>query len=570
MTRPGYLRPMRIKSASSISILIIFLVTFVLSPACQPAADDADPTVTADKKKPVHRHKSLAKSTLTEEDRQRFIQRAMASIPAADEDKTLSPYFFVLSDDPAVDRLPLKSTSADVQIAGVIAEVGVTQVYQNKGDNVLEAIYIFPVSTRAAVYAMKMTVGERVIEAQIKEREQARKDYEQARKQGRTASLLEQQRPNVFQMNVANIMPGDEIKVEMKYTELLVPEDRVYEFVYPTVVGPRYSETPEAGAADTEKWVKNPHLKEGQESPFTFGLKASIRSGIPISQVSCESHDIKTDYTSEKNAEISLADSKGAGNRDFILRYSLAGKKIQSGLLLYPGKKENFFLLMMEPPERVQADDIVPREYIFIVDVSGSMNGFPLTISKELMENLLSNLKKTDHFNVMLFASSNAVLTEVSLPATSANIKKGLNFVGRQRGGGGTRLLPAMKRALALEHTTGTSRIMVVITDGYVSVEKEAFELIRNSLGEANLFALGSGRSVNRFLIEGMARAGLGEPFVITKPDKAKGQATKFREYISSPLLQGISVEFDDFDAYDVEPRAVPDLFAERPVVVFG
>jgi Ca-activated chloride channel homolog len=570
MTVPGYSRPMKMKSASSISILIIFLVTFVFSPACQPAADDADPPVTKDIEKPVYQHKSTAKSKLSEEDRQRFIQRAMASIPAAKEDKTLSPYFFVLSDDPALDRLPLKSTSADVQIAGVIAEVSVTQVYQNKGDNVLEAIYIFPVSTRAAVYAMKMTIGERVIEAQIKEREQARKDYEQARQQGRTASLLEQQRPNVFQMNVANIMPGDEIKVEMKYTELLVPEDRVYEFVYPTVVGPRYSETPEAGAADTEKWVKNPHLSQGQESPFTFGLKASIRSGIPISQVSCESHDIKTDYTSEKNAEISLSDSKDAGNRDFILRYSLAGKKIQSGLLLYPGEKENFFLLMMEPPERIQADDIVPREYIFIVDVSGSMNGFPLTISKELMGELLSNLRKTDHFNVMLFASSNAVLSEVSLPATSANIKKGLDFVGRQRGGGGTRLLPAMKRALALEHTTGTSRIMVVITDGYVSVEKEAFELIRNSLGEANLFAFGIGRSVNRFLIEGMARAGMGEPFVLTKPDTAKKQANKFREYISSPLLQGISVEFDDFDAYDVEPQAVPDLFAERPVVVFG
>ncbi|MBW1870677.1 MAG: TonB family protein [Deltaproteobacteria bacterium] len=560
----------RMKSIAGISILMIFLLTCVFGPACQPTTDDVDPTATVDKPKPVYQHKSAAKSKLTEEDRQRFIQRAMASIPAAKEDKTLSPYFFVLSDDPAVDRLPLKSTSADVHIAGVIAEVRVTQVYQNKGDNVLEAIYIFPVSTRAAVYAMKMTVGERVIEAQIKKREQARKDYEQARRQGRTASLLEQQRPNVFQMNVANIMPGDEIKVEMKYTELLVPEDRVYEFVYPTVVGPRYSETAEAGAADKETWVKNPHLQEGQESLFTFGLEVSISSGIPIAQVTCKSHDIKTDFSSEKTALISLEESKDAGNRDFILRYSLAGKKIQSGLLLYPGKKENFFLLMMEPPDRIQANDIVPREYIFIVDVSGSMNGFPLTISKELMGDLLSNLRKSDHFNVMLFASSSVVLSKVSLPATRANIKKGLAFVGRQRGGGGTRLLAAMKRALALEHTTGTSRIMVVITDGYVSVEKETFELIRNSLGEANLFAFGIGSSVNRFLIEGMARAGMGEPFVLTKPDAARQQAVKFREYISSPLLQGISVEFDDFDAYDVEPKAVPDLFAERPVIVFG
>ena len=137
--------------------------------------------------------------------------------------------------------MPLKSTSARVQIAGVIADVLVTQVYKNEGRETLEALYVFPASTRAAVYGMKMTVGKRVIEAQIQKREEARREYEQARDQGKSASLLEQQRPNVFQMNVANILPGDDIRVELRYTELLVPTDRVYEFVYPTVVGPRYS-----------------------------------------------------------------------------------------------------------------------------------------------------------------------------------------------------------------------------------------------------------------------------------------------------------------------------------------
>ena len=168
--------------------------------------------------------------------------------PAETEDRTLSPFFFVKSDNPQVDQLPLKSTAARVRIAGVIADVLVTQVYKNEGRDTLEAIYVFPASTRAAVYGMKMTVGKRVIEARVKKREEARRDYEQAREQGKTASLLEQQRPNVFQMNVANILPGDEIKVELKYTELLVPTDRVYEFVYPTVVGPRYSNQPEASA----------------------------------------------------------------------------------------------------------------------------------------------------------------------------------------------------------------------------------------------------------------------------------------------------------------------------------
>ncbi len=164
------------------------------------------------------------------------------------DDRTLSPYFFVQGGDPEVDTLPLQSTRADVDIAGVIARVRVTQVYKNTGKRPIEAIYVFPASTRAAVFGMRMTIGERVIEAEIEERQKARAIYDAAKAAGQSASLLEQQRPNVFQMNVANIMPGDVINVELDYTELLVPEDGTYEFVYPTVVGPRYSETPSHGA----------------------------------------------------------------------------------------------------------------------------------------------------------------------------------------------------------------------------------------------------------------------------------------------------------------------------------
>src|SRR4030043_2213907 len=170
-----------------------------------------------------------------------LIASAAHGQPMEEANKTLSPYFFVKSDDPGVDQLPLKSTSADVKVVGVIADVIVTQVYKNEGEKPLEAIYIFPASTRAAVYGMKMTIGKRTIIAKIQERGEARRQYEQANQEGKGTSLLEQQRPNVFQMNVANILPGDVIHVEMKYTELLVPTDAVYEFIYPTVVGPRYS-----------------------------------------------------------------------------------------------------------------------------------------------------------------------------------------------------------------------------------------------------------------------------------------------------------------------------------------
>ncbi len=178
-----------------------------------------------------------------------LIATAVSAQQAEFADKTLSPYFFVKSDDPAVDQLPLQSTSAIVNISGVIADVEVTQGYKNEGERPLEAIYIFPASTRAAIYGMKMIIGERTINAIVRTRDKARHEYELAKQQGKSASLLEQQRPNVFQINVANIMPGDVVRVELSYTELLVPADRVYEFVYPTVVGPRYSNQP----ADIDK-----------------------------------------------------------------------------------------------------------------------------------------------------------------------------------------------------------------------------------------------------------------------------------------------------------------------------
>lgn len=497
--------------------------------------------------------------------------RAEQKISGESGDKTLSPYFFVKSDDPALDQLPLKSTSAAVNISGVIADVVVTQVYKNEGKKAIEAIYIFPASTRAAVYGMKMVIGKRVIEAKIKKRDEARKEYEQARNQGKSASLLEQQRPNVFQMNVANIMPNDEIRVELKYTELLIPTDQVYEFSYPTVVGPRYSNAKESTAAQSEKWVKNPYLRQGEKPTYSFEIAVNLAAGMPIKELASTSHKINTSYTGPSTAKVTLDRSDtGGGNRDYILRYRLAGDKIQSGLLLFEGEKENFFLLMMQPPKKITDARIPGREYIFIVDVSGSMNGFPLEISKKLLKNLIGSLRPSDKFNVLLFSGGSSLMSEESLPATTENIDKAINVIDRQKGGGGTELLPALKRALLLKKAEGFSRTVIIATDGYVSVEEEAFDFIRNHLSDANMFAFGIGSSVNRHIIEGMAHVGMGEPFVITKPDEALAQAERFRKMIQSPVLTNVKVTFNGLATYDVEPLSIPDVLAERPVIVFG
>ncbi len=485
-------------------------------------------------------------------------------------DKTLSPYFFVQSDN-AKDTMPLKSTGTQVTISGIIADVEVTQVYKNESTNTLEAIYIFPGSTRAAVYAMRMSIGNRTIEAQIKERKTARETYEKALADGKTASLLEQQRSNVFQMNVGNILPGDEITVTLNYTELLVPENAIYEFVYPTVVGPRYSNRPADANGSNTTWVANPYLEEGRSSPFPFTFSCTINSGIPIAQLTSPSHEIDIDYTGKTTAAIKLKESTATGNRDVVIRYCLTGNSIQSGLLMNIGRKEDFFLLMLEPPQKVEASTITPREYIFLVDVSGSMRGFPIDVTKALVKDLFGSLRQGDFFNILFFAGSNRTLSEKSLPFTTDNVQKAITMIEKQQGGGGTELMPALRAAMSLPRASESiSRSMIIVTDGFVDVEKDAFEYIRNNLHNGNVFAFGIGSSVNRLLIEGMARAGMGEPFVVINKEEAAQKSAQFRKYIEAPVLTDISVTFDGLEVSEVEPSSIPDLFAKKPVVLFG
>jgi Ca-activated chloride channel homolog len=486
-------------------------------------------------------------------------------------EKTLSPFFFVDGGDPAVDRLPLKDTRVDVAITGVIADVTVRQVYENRGERPLHARYIFPASTRAAVYGMTMMVGDVRIVAKIKERQTAKREFERAKSEGKSASLLEESRPNVFTMNVANILPGDTISVELKYTELLVPTDGAYEFVYPTVVGPRYSEKRASEASPLDEFVKAPYTHQGEAPRSEFHLTGVVSAGMPIQELVSPSHRLVARPGGQGRTEIALDAAEAfSGNRDFILRYRLAGEAIGSGLLLYQGTDENFFLLMAQPPRAVAADDVPGREYIFVVDVSGSMNGFPLNTAKKLMGDLVNVLRPTDTFNIVVFADGSETFQPASVPATRSNLTRALQFIGRKEGGGGTRLLAALQRAVAIPRQTTVSRTIVLVTDGYIEAERDVFDYVRDQLHEANFFTFGIGSSVNRYLIEGVAHAGAGEPFVVTGPDEGDGAASRFRRYIDSPVLTGINVTFPGFEVYDVEPKRIPDLFASRPIVVFG
>jgi Ca-activated chloride channel family protein len=484
-------------------------------------------------------------------------------------EKTLAPYF-VVQGDPSVDQLPLKDTRVDISVSGVIADVKVRQIYRNEGSRPINASYVFPASTRAAVYSMRMQIGNEIIVAKIKEREQAKQEFEQAKEEGKSASLLEQQRPNVFSMSLANIMPQEQVEIELRYTELLVPADNVYEVVFPTVVGPRYA-SPDNKNKKDDKFVETPYQREGQKPASALHISTRIFAGVPIYDLSCPSHQVSPQWQGQGVAQLTLDDSDPfQGNRDFVVRYRLAGDQIASGLLLFQGADENFFLYMAQPPQRVATEAIPPREYIFVVDVSGSMEGFPLNTSKRLLKDLIGQLRPTDLFNVVLFAGDSTVLSPQSLQANNANIAKAISLLEQQRGAGGTELLPAIKEAMSLPRQEGISRSVVLVTDGYISGEQGVFEHIRANLNRCNVFAFGIGGSVNRYLIEGVAKAGMGEPFIVTDETEAEGVANKFREYIQTPVLTDIKVRTVGFNTYDVNPMQFPDLFAQRPIILFG
>ncbi|MBC7863142.1 MAG: TonB family protein [Bacteroidia bacterium] len=480
-----------------------------------------------------------------------------------------SPFFEILGKRGETETLPLLSTNADVNIAGVIADVKVTQVYVNRGSTPIEASYIFPASSRAAVYDMQFVLGKRTVKAQIMESQKAQQTYTKAKSEGKTASLLQQFRPNVFQMNLANIMPGDTIKVEMFYTELLLSENGIYEFAYPTVVGPRY--TGDAHSKTKEASFNPKYLNEGEKPTYLFDIKTKINAGVPISDLTCTSHNVNTIYEEPSVARIELSkEDVVRGNKDFILKFRLTGAKMQNGMLVYEGKDENYFLMMMQPPKVVSKTAQPAKEYVFIMDVSGSQSGFPLEVSKVLMKNLLKNLGPKDKFNLLVFEGYSGFWSPASKIASEKNISDAVAFVDKQTAGGGTEMLSAIKKAMTFPHSKNYSRTFVIATDGFISFEKDNFDYIRANLGAANFFAFGIGSSVNRFLVEGIARAGMGEPFIVTNEKEAKIAAEKFRTYISNPVLTNIKVSYDGFEVYDLVTKHVPDVFSLRPIVLFG
>ena len=475
--------------------------------------------------------------------------------------------------------LPLKHTDVKGQISGYIATVNVTQKFHNPYDEKIEAVYVFPLPQNAAINEFIMTIGERRIRGIIRERKEAEEIYQQARRQGHVASLLTQERPNIFTQKVANIEPGKAIDVDIKYFNTLAYVDGWYEFVFPMVVGPRFNPpgtTDGVGAVARGKAgisgqkTEVQYLKPGERSGHDISLAVDIDAGVAIEKVLCSSHVITNSTATPEKRTVKLSRLDSIPNKDFVLRYKVAGKTVKSALVTHRDKRGGFFTLMLYPPDNLSQLKRAPMEMIFVLDCSGSMNGKPIARAKQAITRALKQLQPNDTFQVIRFSNNASQFGPDPVPATRGNIRKAIAYVEKLHGSGGTMMIEGIKAALDFAHDPKRFRLVSFMTDGYIGNETEILAAVHERLGASRIFSFGVGTSVNRYLLDRMAKLGKGAVAYIGLEDHAAEVVDLFYERISHPALADVTVDWGDMDVTDVFPSRVPDLFVGRPVILTG
>ncbi len=476
---------------------------------------------------------------------------------------------------------PLEHTSVNAEISGFTAHVEVKQIFRNPLKEKIEAVYTFPLSADGAVNSMVMRIGDRIIRGEIKEREEARRIYDRARRRGQTASLLDQERPNIFTQSVANIAPGAKVEVIITYVEILPYADGAFAFTFPMVVGPRFIPGEPVGRKGTG-WAQDtpdvpdasritpPVTPEGTRAGHDIDLTVSVDAGVPIGAISSKLHEITTSRRGKNAFTAALTNKNEIPNRDFVLRYDVAGDDLQSGVLAHKDGDEGYAAVVMIPPKRVEPDEIAPREMIFVIDCSGSQRGKPLEKAKETMKYVIERLNPNDTFNVVDFNAGARMLFSEPKKNTPEYRRKALEYIEFLRAQGGTWMGPAIETICKTRPPENRLRIVTFMTDGYVGNDFEIISLVERLRGKSRWFPFGTGNSVNRFLLDNMARAGGGEVEYILLNSPGKDTAERFYKRIDRPVLTDITVEVDGVSLEDVYPKAVSDLWSRRPLVFKG
>jgi Ca-activated chloride channel family protein len=477
--------------------------------------------------------------------------------------------------------MPLKHTDVRTSVSGYIGAVDVLQQFHNPYSSKIEAVYVFPLPHNAAVNEFIMTIGERRIRGIIRERKEAEQIYREAKRQGYVASLLTEERPNIFAQSVANIEPGKQIDVNIQYFHTLAYQDGWYEFVFPMAVGPRFNPpgmTTGVGAVArgrggiSAQTTEVQYLDPGERTTHDISLSVEIDAGVAIEAFACKTHQVNHETPAPEKLVVSLSPTDRLPNRDFVLRYRVAGGQIKSSLLAHRHEKDTsgYFTLMLYPPKELSALKRQPLELVFVLDCSGSMSGRPIAQAKQAVERGLSLLEPGDSFQLINFSIRAGRLGSKPLEATEENIQRGLQYLASVQGEGGTMMIEGIKAALDFPHDPQRLRFVCFLTDGYIGNETEILAAIHHRLGPSRIFSFGIGSAVNRYLIEQMAVVGRGAVAYLGSREEAAPIMEDFFKRISHPAMADLSVDWGGLQVAEVFPRELPDLFVGRPVILTG
>ena len=475
-------------------------------------------------------------------------------------------------DDGRVQTLPLQNTSVNAEISGNLSRVEVKQTFSNPNNQPLEATYQFPLPDDAAVDEMEIRIGDRIIRGNIKKKAEAQKIYQQAKQEGKTAGLLEQQRDNIFTQSLANIQPGETVEVVIRYTNTLQFIGSDYEFAFPLVVAERY----EGGnVSNNFNLLGSPAWAEDiapTRSGKDIDINIEIDAGVAISGVQSPSHDISIQNTNS-TTKVALTKQDIIPNQDLILRYQIAGADTQATVLSQSNQQGGHFATYLIPAVDYQSDRIVPKDVVFLMDTSGSQRGAAIAQSKELMRQFISGLNENDTFNIINFSNSTQSLSDKPLANTRENRAKALAYVSKIDADGGTELMNGINTVINFPAAEdGRLRSIILLSDGLIGADEEVIGRIRDNLKPGNrLYSFGVGSSTNRFLLNRLAELGRGTVTILPPNEDAVKVAEKFYREINKPVVTNIEIEWiGEGEAPAIYPQKSPDLFASQPLVLYG
>ena len=523
---------------------------------------------------------------------------------------TAGEFLYRPGQEAAFDVAPAVDTRVRFDVTGVIARATVVQRFRNPLDQWIEGVYVFPLPESSAVDHLRMRAGDRVIEGEIREKEQARQEFQRAAAEGKRATLVEQQRPNLFASRVANLGPLEELEVEIEYQQTLELAAGRVGLRFPLTMTPRYmpgietslalltrgkpalDQDPdlefegddETGTGDDLEHCRRDEGDELLQPPFLpatvkrnpVSIELNLNAGFEVASLASDTHPLVVEARSSHSFHARLSEEMVPTDRDFEVSWKPApGVQPQSSITTEKGPDGTYALVTLFPPTGSAARTVrIPREVTFVIDTSGSMEGVSMKQAKRALELAIQRLDGEDWFNLIQFNSVTSTLFEAPVPATPGNRMRAMRYAAALSADGGTEMLPALLAALTPRAVAGEEgnvlKQVLFLTDGAVSNEEQLFSVIKTKLGRARLFTVGIGSAPNSHFMTKAAEFGRGTFTFISDVNAVEKQMGELYAKVESPVLSDIQVSFDGVEAASAEvwPDRVPDLYLGEPVVV--